>query len=225
MTTVAVVDDQPMMRAAFRTILEAAGHEVVAEAGDGDEALAVVDEHEPEVVLMDVRMPGRDGLSATAAILRRHIGVRVIVLTTFDLDEYVTGALDAGASGFLLKNARPEELVTAVERVADGDAVLDPTVTRRLIDQLGVAAGAVARAGHPEIDRLTEREKDVLALICEGCTNAEIAERLGVGPATSKTHVSRVITKLGVRDRVQAVIKAYEVGFAPVRGPGTASGQ
>ncbi|MEO1064736.1 MAG: response regulator transcription factor [Actinomycetota bacterium] len=219
MTRVVVVDDQPMMRAAFRTILEAAGHDVVGEAGDGDDALAVVDEHEPEVVLMDVRMPGRDGLSATAAILRRHSGVRVIVLTTFDLDEYVTGALDAGASGFLLKNARPEELVTAVERVADGDAVLDPTVTRRLIDHLGVAAGAVAHADHPEIERLTEREKDVLALICEGCTNAEIAERLGVGAATSKTHVSRVITKLGVRDRVQAVIKAYEVGFAPVRRP------
>ena len=219
MTRVVVVDDQPMMRAAFRTILETAGHEVVAEAGDGDDALDAVDEHEPEVVLMDVRMPGRDGLSATAAILRRHDDVRVIVLTTFDLDEYVTGALDAGASGFLLKNARPEELVTAVERVADGDAVLDPAVTRRLIDHLGVAAGAVAHADHPEIERLTEREKDVLALVCEGCTNAEIAERLGVGPATSKTHVSRVITKLGVRDRVQAVIKAYEVGFAPVRRP------
>ncbi len=219
MTRVAVVDDQPMMRAAFRTILEAAGHDVVAEAGNGDEALAVVDEHEPSVVLMDVRMPGRDGLSATAAILRRHPHVRVIVLTTFDLDEYVTGALDAGASGFLLKNARPEELVTAVERVADGDAVLDPTVTRRLIDHLGVAAGAAAHAADPDIDRLTEREKDVLALICEGCTNAEIADRLVVGPATSKTHVSRVITKLGVRDRVQAVIRAYETGFAPVRRP------
>ncbi len=217
MTRVVVVDDQSMMRAAFRTILEAAGHEVVGEADDGDGALSTVDEHTPDVVLMDVRMPGRDGLSATAAVVRSHPEVRVIVLTTFDLDEYVTGALDAGASGFLLKNARPEELVAAVERVADGDAVLDPTVTRRLIEHLGIAADAVAKADDPDIARLTEREKDVLALICEGCTNAEIADRLGVGPATSKTHVSRVITKLGVRDRVQAVIKAYEVGFAPVR--------
>lgn len=221
MTHVVVVDDQPMMRAAFRTILEAAGHEVVGEAGDGDEALDVTERHAPDVVLMDVRMPGRDGLSTTAAIVGRHPDAKVVVLTTFDLDEYVTGALDAGASGFLLKNARPEELVTAVERVADGDAVLDPAVTRRLIEHLGVAAGAAARSDDRDLDRLTEREKDVLALICEGCTNAEIAERLGVGAATSKTHVSRVITKLGVRDRVQAVIRAYETGFAPVtRRPG-----
>ncbi|MEM9038116.1 MAG: response regulator transcription factor [Actinomycetota bacterium] len=219
MIRIALVDDQEMMRAAFRTILEAAGHEIVGEAGDGDAALNVALETRPDVVLMDVRMPARDGLSATALLLDRLPETKVIVLTTFDLDEYVTGALEAGASGFLLKNARPEELVVAVARVADGDAVLDPAVTRRLIDRMGASAGRAAQREHPEIDRLTEREKDVLALICDGCTNAEIADRLGVGPATAKTHVSRVITKLGVRDRVQAVIHAYETGFAPVRRP------
>ncbi|MEM9610835.1 MAG: response regulator transcription factor, partial [Actinomycetota bacterium] len=154
MIRIALVDDQEMMRAAFRTILEAAGHEIVGEAGDGDAALNVALETRPDVVLMDVRMPARDGLSATALLLDRLPETKVIVLTTFDLDEYVTGALEAGASGFLLKNARPEELVVAVARVADGDAVLDPAVTRRLIDRMGASAGRAAQREHPEIDRL-----------------------------------------------------------------------
>lgn len=214
---VVIVDDQPLMREAFRTILETHEISVVGEAGDGDEAVEAVRAHRPDVVLMDVRMPGRDGISATAELARDLPEHPVLVLTTFDDDAGLHGALDAGASGFLLKNSTVEELVGAVRRVAAGDLVLDPAVTARVL----------RRRKHPTSDSsdsedaaarlasLTEREKDVLALLSDGMTNAEIATRLGTGDATVKTHVSRVLAKLGVRDRVRAVIWAYETGFAP----------
>jgi DNA-binding NarL/FixJ family response regulator len=212
---VVLVDDQPLMRTAFRTILEAAGVEVVGEAADGDEAVGVVDRTVPDVVLMDVRMPGRDGIDATAEVVARVPSVRVLVLTTFDEDAHIDGALRAGAAGFLLKNASPEDLVRAVRTVAAGDNVLDPAVTGRVMARVAATAPAAASAAHARaLARLTEREKDVLHLVASGCTNAEVAERLGVGDATAKTHVSRVLAKLGVRDRVQAVIVAYESGFA-----------
>jgi DNA-binding NarL/FixJ family response regulator len=207
---VVVVDDQALMRAAFRQILHAHGIDVVGEAATADEAVAEVERTSPDVVLMDVRMPGRSGIEATAELTDTHPGVRVLVLTTFDHDEYVDGALRAGAAGFLLKNATPEDLVAAVRAVADGDGVLDPKVVGRVMSRF---AAAPSRA--PIGDDLTEREKDVLRLVCRGMTNAEIATDLGVGEATAKTHVSSVLSKLGVRDRVQAVITAYESGFAP----------
>lgn len=208
---VAVVDDQSLMRAAFRTILESSGIVVVGEAGDGDAAVELVRQHRPDVVLMDIRMPGRDGIDATAEIAAAHPASRVLVLTTFDQDDLLYGALAAGAAGFLLKNSSPEELVRAVHLVAAGDSVLDPAVTARVLARL--TAPRPTGSGDPGLDRLTEREKDVLVLLTRGRTNAEIAADLGVGEATAKTHVSRVIAKLGVRDRVQAVILAYESGF------------
>jgi DNA-binding NarL/FixJ family response regulator len=207
---VVLVDDQPMMRTAFRTILETAGYEVAGEAGDGDTAVAIVARERPDVVLMDVRMPGADGIDATQRIVTADPAARVLVLTTFDHDDYLYGALHAGAAGFLLKNASPEDLVRAVVAVAAGDAVLDPAVTGRVLARVSGADRLAAAA----IDALTEREKDVLALLARGLTNAEIATALEVGDATAKTHVSHVLTKLGVRDRVQAVIAAYESGFA-----------
>lgn len=207
---VVIVDDQPLMRAAFRTILEAHGCDVVGEAGDGDAAVATVRRTRPDVVLMDVRMPGRDGISATEELVTAVPGSPVLVLTTFDDDDVLDGALRAGAAGFLLKNSTPEELVLAVGRVAAGDAVLDPSVTRRVLARVPIAAGGEARRA---IESLTEREKDVLALLARGLTNAEIAARLGMGEATAKTHISHVLAKLGVRDRVQAAIVAHETGF------------
>jgi len=212
---VVVVDDQEMMRSAFRTILEASGLEVVGEAASGDEALRVVEHLRPDVVVMDVRMPGGDGLSATRDIVAAVPSARVLVLTTFDLDEYVYGALQSGAAGFLLKNAAPEELVAAVRAVGAGDSVLDPRVTGR------VMARVTRRRRAPEargaLATLTEREKDVLALLARGLSNTELAATLEVSEATAKTHVSHVLTKLGVRDRVQAVIYAYETGFVDDR--------
>jgi DNA-binding NarL/FixJ family response regulator len=205
-----VVDDQSLMRAAFRQILGAHGIEVVGEAATADEAIAEVERTSPDVVLMDVRMPGRSGIDATAELATSHPGARVLVLTTFDHDEYVDGAVRAGAAGFLLKNATPEDLVAAVRSVAAGDGVLDPKVVGRVMSRF---AAAPTRA--PIDEHLTEREKDVLRLVCRGMTNAEIAAELGFGEATAKTHVSSVLSKLGVRDRVQAVIAAYESGFAP----------
>jgi DNA-binding NarL/FixJ family response regulator len=210
---VVLVDDQVLMRAAFRTILEAQGIAVVGEAGDGDAAVAVARRTRPDVVLMDVRMPGRDGITATAELAATAPGIHVLVLTTFDDDDVLYGALAAGAAGFLLKNSSPEDVVRAVRCVAAGDAVLDPTVARRVFAR--VARRPVVPAADQAVARLTEREKDVLSLIARGLTNAEIARRLDVGEATAKTHVSRVLAKLGVRDRVQAVIHAYETGFAP----------
>ena len=212
--TVVIADDQPLMRAALRTILEADGVEVLGEAGDGDTAIGLVARLQPAVVLMDVRMPGRDGLSATAAVRAQHPAVAVLVLTTFDDDETLFGALRAGAQGFLLKNAGPEALQQAVRSVVDGDAVLDPAVTARVMRKFVGDTAAMPTAEHSDIARLTEREKDVLWLLGTGLTNAEIAQALAIGEATAKSHVSNVILKLGVRDRVQAVIKAFEAGFA-----------
>ena len=212
--TVVIADDQPLMRAALRTILEADGVEVLGEAGDGDTAIGLVARLQPAVVLMDVRMPGRDGLSATAAVRAQHPAVAVLVLTTFDDDETLFGALRAGAQGFLLKNAGPEALQQAVRSVVDGDAVLDPAVTARVMRKFVGDTAPTPTAEHSDIARLTEREKDVLWLLGTGLTNAEIAQALAIGEATAKSHVSNVILKLGVRDRVQAVIKAFEAGFA-----------
>jgi DNA-binding NarL/FixJ family response regulator len=216
-TTVVVVDDQELMRAAFRTVLGSGGIEVIGEAGTASEGVALVRSLNPDVVLMDVRMPGRNGLDATSELVATVPNVRVLVLTTFDHDEYIDGALRAGAAGFLLKNAAPEALVEAVRAVAAGDGVLDPSIVARVMKRFtsSASSGATANGTSPEIETLTEREKDVLGLMCSGCTNAEIAKHLGVGEATSKTHVSRVLDKLGVRDRVQAVIHAYQCGFAP----------
>jgi len=214
-TSVVLVDDQPLMRTAFRTILAGAGIEVVGEAGDGDEAVATVARTLPDVVLMDVRMPGRDGIDATIEVTRRFPEARVLVLTTFDEDAHIYGALRAGAAGFLLKNASPEDLVRAVHTVAAGDGVLDPAIIGRVMARVAATAPAdVSGVQAIALATLTEREKDVLHLLATGRTNAEVAARLGVGEATAKTHVSRVLTKLGVRDRVQAVIVAHESGFA-----------
>lgn len=210
---VVLADDQPAMRAALRTILEADGIAVVAEAGDGDTAVRAWRTHRPDVVVMDLRMPGRDGASATAELA--PAGARVLVLTTFDDDESLFGALRAGAAGFLLKNAPPEELQRAVRLVAAGEAVLAPDVVARVMRR-AAAAGA---AEPPLDDRLTERERDVLWLVAQGLTNGEIAARLGVGEATAKTHVSNVIMKLGVRDRVQAAVRAHASGFAGLPRP------
>jgi DNA-binding NarL/FixJ family response regulator len=207
---VLVVDDQALVRAGFRMILEAqADIDVVGEAGDGLQAAEVAGRLSPDVVLMDIRMPRLDGIEAT----RRLAGAtRVVILTTYDLDEYVFDALEAGASGFLPKHAPPEDLVRAVRVVAGGEALLAPSVTRRLIEEF--ARRPVPAAHRPaELDSLTEREREVLALVARGLTNAEIAARLHVGEATVKTHVAHLLDKLGVRDRVQAVILAYEVGL------------
>jgi DNA-binding NarL/FixJ family response regulator len=207
---VVIADDQPLMRAGFRAVLEATGAiEVVAEAGTGEEAVAVARAHQPDVVLMDIRMPGMDGIEAT----RRLPQQRVLILTTFGLDEYIIDALRAGASGFLLKDAPTDEVVAAVRAVAAGDAVLAPAVTRRLLDQVGRRLpGAVPRAAD-DAAGLTDRERQVLAAMAAGLSNAEIAAALVVSETTVKTHVSSVLGKLGLRDRVQAVIYAYETGL------------
>lgn len=213
---VVLCDDHAAMRTAFRSILESAGVEVVGEAADGAEVVDVVRRTLPDVVLMDARMPHRDGLAATRDLTEAGASPRVavMVLTTFDDDAVVFGALEAGAAGFVLKNAPPEEIVAAVRRVAAGDAVLDPTVTRRVFARFAEANDAGRGEVEPLADPLTEREKDVWWLLAQGNTNAEVALRLGIGEETAKTHVARVLQKLGVRDRVQAVIRAYESGFA-----------
>jgi DNA-binding NarL/FixJ family response regulator len=209
---VVLADDHPAMRFAFRTILEASGIEVLGEADDGRDAIDAVAALDPDVVVMDVRMPRMDGIAATAALTASGARCRVLVLTTFDDDALVDDALRAGAAGFLVKNAAPEEIVTAVRRVASGDAVLDPSVTERLVARMLSSTPRVAVV--PLVDPLTVREEDVWWLMAQGCSNAEIAERLVVGEATVKTHVSRVLTKLGVRDRIHAVIRAHQEGFA-----------
>ena len=206
---VVIADDQPMMRAGFKAVLEATGEiEVVAEAGDGAAAVEAARRHAPDVVLMDVRMPVMDGIEAT----RRLEGQRVLILTTFGLDEYIIAALRAGASGFLLKDAPTEQVLEAVRAVAAGDAVLSPTVTRRLLDQVGRRLPA-AVAREPGLEPLTEREREVLRMLAAGLSNAEIAQALVVSEATVKSHVSSLLGKLGLRDRVQAVIYAYETGL------------
>jgi DNA-binding NarL/FixJ family response regulator len=214
MTRVLVVDDQELVRAGLRAILEASGVDVVGEAGDGTAAVRLAAETQPEVVLMDVRMPVLDGIEATRRIRSGGAGApRVLVLTTFDLDEYVFEALRAGASGFLLKDAPRAELLRAIDVIADGEALLAPTATRRLVEDFARRRATAPPASARSLDVLTPRERDVLELIARGLSNGEIADRLVVGEATVKTHVGRVLAKLGLRDRVQAVIRAYEVGL------------
>jgi DNA-binding NarL/FixJ family response regulator len=211
---VVIADDQPLMRAGFKTVLEATGSiEVVAEASDGEEAIRAAETHAPDVILMDIRMPRVDGLEATRR-LPRH---RVLILTTFGLDEYIVEALRAGASGFLLKDARPQELVAAVKAVAAGDAVLSAPVTRRLLDQIAHRLPAPVKREDGALAELTERELEVLRLLAGGLSNAEIAAALVVSDATVKSHVSNLLGKLGLRDRVQAVILAYETGLVGPR--------
>lgn len=219
MLRVLVVDDQQLVRRGFAMVL---GHEpdieVVAEAGNGLEAIAAAREHQPDIILMDIRMPELDGLEATARILAEtNEGARVIILTTFDPDEYVYKALRAGASGFVLKDIPPEELVAAVRSVASGGAMLAPEITRRLIGRFAGQLGA-QRNFQERLERLTAREREVLRAVAEGNSNAEIAEKLFIGSATVKSHVSSLLSKLELRDRAQAVVFAYECGVAKVGG-------
>ncbi|MEA2367160.1 MAG: hypothetical protein QOE69_722 [Thermoleophilaceae bacterium] len=210
-TRVLIADDQSMVRHGFRMIIDAEPDlEVVGEAGDGEQALAACRRLAPHVVLMDIRMPVVDGLEATRRLLVAEDPPRVVILTTFDVDEYVFEALRAGASGFLLKNSPPEQLIDAVRAVARGDGLLDPAVTRRIIERFGEWGGRGTPS--PALEELTPREREVLVLVAEGLSNAEIAERLVVARGTVKTHVARVLSKLGLRDRIQAVVFAYEHG-------------
>ena len=210
---VVLVDDQAMVRAGFRMILECEDDiDVVGEAADGRDAVDLVARARPDVVLMDVRMPHVDGIEATRRVRATADPPHVLVLTTFDLDDYVYAALRAGASGFLLKDAPAEQLVDAVRVIAAGDALLAPSVTRRLIEDVA-RRPALDATRPPGLADLTDREREVLQLIARGLSNAEIAERLYLGEATVKTHVGRVLTKLGLRDRVQAVVVAYESGL------------
>jgi DNA-binding NarL/FixJ family response regulator len=214
MIRVLVADDQALVRAGFRALLDARSDiEVVGEAPDGREAVALAAAVRPDVVLMDIRMPGLDGLEATRQIAAdpRLAGVRVVILTTFALDEYLFEALRSGASGFLVKDTEPADLVTAVRVVAAGDALISPGMTRRLIEEFAVRARPPRPAG--ELDVLTGREREVMALAAGGLTNDEIAGRLYLSPATARTHVSRAMTKLGARDRTQLVVLAYETGL------------
>jgi DNA-binding NarL/FixJ family response regulator len=211
--TVLIADDQRMIRRGLQVILDAEPDiSVVAEAGDGREAVELVREHAPAVALLDIRMPVMDGLQAARQIIALSSGTRVLILTTFDADEYVYEALRAGASGFLLKDAPADQLITAVRSLAAGDALIDPAITRRLISRFALAARGPA--GLPgELRQLTARELEVLRLVARGLSNIEIARELVVEENTVKTHVSRILMKLGLRDRVQAVVLAYEVGF------------
>ncbi|MFD8468851.1 response regulator [Streptomyces cyaneofuscatus] len=214
MIRVVLADDQTLVRAGFRSILS--GEDdigVVGEAADGEQAVALAHEQRPDVVLMDIRMPGTDGLEATRRITTdpRLAAVRVVILTTFDMDDHVYGALRAGASGFLVKDTEPMELLHGVRVVARGDALIAPAVTRRLISEF--ANRRKQPAPSPRLNALTEREREVMGLVGAGLSNDEIAARLVLSPATSKTHVSRIMTKLGVRDRAQLVILAYESGM------------
>ncbi|SDX36328.1 DNA-binding response regulator, NarL/FixJ family, contains REC and HTH domains [Amycolatopsis xylanica] len=220
MIRVLLADDQVLVRAGFRVLLETEdGFEVVGEAGNGEEAVAMATEFKPDIVVMDIRMPGVDGIEATRKITSNpdldH--VKVLVLTTFDVDEYVYDALRSGASGFLLKDTEPVELLRAIKVVADGDSLLAPTVTRRLIAEF------VGRPENRQIDtsavrEITDREREVLALVAGGLSNDEIANQLVISAATARTHVSRIMTKIGARDRAQLVVLAYESGLVTPRG-------
>lgn len=216
MLPVVIVDDQALVRAGFRMILDAdESVRVVGEAANGEEAIAFVRQLQPDIVLMDVRMPRLDGLEATRRLLSDGGNQpRVIMLTTFDADEYVYSALQAGASGFLLKDVTPEQLVAAVRLVAAGDALLAPSITRRLVERFAAPRTPSAPpAVSGEVETLTAREREVLVLIARGLSNAELAEQLILSEATVKTHVARILAKLGLRDRVQAVVLAYERGL------------
>jgi DNA-binding NarL/FixJ family response regulator len=218
---VVIADDEALVRSGLRLILEAAGITVVAEAGDGAEAVAAVLSYRPDVVLMDIQMPGMDGLEATRRIMAADAGAacRIVILTTFDLDKYVYAALTAGASGFLLKVTSPEQLTAAVRMVRSGDALLAPSITRRLIERFAPRQDA-RPAIHGDLSDLTAREREILTLVGRGMSNAEIAAYLTLSQTTVKTHVTRIITKLGLRDRIQAVVLAYETGLVGPARPG-----
>ncbi|MFC9701068.1 response regulator [Streptomyces sp. NPDC056943] len=221
---VVIADDQALVRTGFRMILAADGIDVVAEAADGDEAVSAVRRTRPDVVLMDIRMPGTDGLEATRRILAEATAPpRIVVLTTYDLDRYVYAALGAGASGFLLKDVTPEHLTAAVRLVRSGDALLAPAITRRLVERF---AGAGARTAplHRDLSTLTPRELEVLEALARGFTNAELAARFRLSEATVKTHVARILSKLRLRDRAQAVIAAYETGLVTPGSEGRTPG-
>jgi DNA-binding NarL/FixJ family response regulator len=213
---VVIADDQALVRGGFRMILGSAGIPVVAEAAHGGEAVAAVLKHQPDVVLMDIRMPEMDGLEATRRILAAPAasGCRIIILTTFDLDQYVYTALTIGASGFMLKDVTPEQLVSAVRMVRSGDALLAPSITRRLVERFAPRATTSEPALHRDLSQLTPRELEVLQLLARGLSNAELAAELTLSEATIKTHVARILSKLQLRDRVQAVVLAYESGLA-----------
>ncbi|MFF3565142.1 response regulator [Streptomyces sp. NPDC002574] len=227
---VMLVDDQVLLRTGFRMVLQAQPDmEVVAEAGDGAEAVETLRTAEVDVVLMDVRMPKLDGVEATrlicaapdgtgARVREPGDGPRVLILTTFDLDEYAFSALKAGASGFMLKDVPPDELLAAIRAVHSGDAVVAPSTTRRLLDRFTPLLPSVSQPSHKELDRLTDREREVLLLVAQGLSNGEIAAQLVLSEATVKTHVGRILTKLGLRDRVQAVVLAYETGLVRAGG-------
>ncbi|MGW6139801.1 response regulator [Streptomyces sp. NPDC055144] len=213
MTSVLIVDDQPMQRFGFRMLLESQDDLTVAgEVGDGAEAVRLAARLHPDVVLMDIRMPGLDGIEATRRIVASGDRTRVLILTTFDLDEYAYDGLRAGASGFLVKDALPEELLSGIRAVATGDAVVAPSLTRRLLDAYvqHLPATHALQDPDPRIAALTDREREILTVIAQGWTNSEIAARLHLAESTVKTHVSRILAKTGARDRVQAVIVAYD---------------
>ena len=222
---VVIADDQALVRGGFRLILTSAGIDVVAEAADGAQAVAAVLKHRPDVVLMDIRMPQLDGIEATRRILAAGpavANVRIIILTTFDLDQYVYAALAAGASGFLLKDVTPEHLVAAVQLVRTGDALLAPKITRRLVERFVPSSNRTATLPGSrafDLSTLTPREREVLGLVARGMSNAELAAALTLSEATVKTHVARILTKLGLRDRVQAVVLAYETGLVSADSP------
>ncbi|WP_181807881.1 response regulator transcription factor [Streptomyces shenzhenensis] len=217
---VMLVDDQVLLRTGFRMVLAAQPDmEVVAEAGDGVEALQVLRATAVDVVLMDVRMPKLDGVEATRRICAEPDAPKVLILTTFDLDEYAFSGLKAGASGFMLKDVPPGELLAAIRAVHSGDAVVAPSTTRRLLDRFApMLPSAGQEAGHQELGRLTDREREVMVLVAQGLSNGEIAARLVLSEATVKTHVGRILTKLGLRDRVQVVVLAYETGLVRAGG-------
>lgn len=219
---VLIADDQALVRSGFRLIVETRPDlEAVGEAESGEEAVRRARELEPDVILMDIRMPGLDGIEATKQIVASGSPARVLVLTTFDLDEYVYAAIRAGASGFLLKDVRPVDLVDSIRLVANGNALLGPTVTRRLLERF--ADTGHADASSAAIASLTEREKEILRLLAGGLSNAELAQQLVLSETTVKTHVSNVLRKLGVRDRVQAVVVAYDAGLVRPRGSAQSS--
>ncbi|MFJ1651493.1 response regulator [Streptomyces sp. NPDC088337] len=221
MTTVLIVDDQPLQRYGFRMLLDSVPEtEVVGEASHGAEAVRKTAELRPDVVLMDVRMPGMDGIEATRRIVAAGDRSRVLMLTTFDLDEYVYAALRAGASGFLLKDARPEELLAGIRAVAVGDAVIAPALTRRLLHEFArlVPLGGDGSTEDPRLSSLTDREREILVAIGKGWSNGEIAAHFVLSESTVKTHVGRILAKIGARDRIQAVIFAYDHGLARPHG-------